>query len=327
MSVWVNDLRCLEAEYLAKRFRPESHGISLEMLAVAIGPASAETRDYIVTHLDTSRSRQLADSLNNLRSNSPSHVFRLQQLVMAAYMWEIIYRKYPDEYELFSQSQEFPFHRMFPSGRLVNLSVLDVGCGTGKLTAYLSRYAHNVYAIDPAEPLLAIARRKMSGTSNVTIATGTFDSVPLPDCSVDLIVSNMAFTQSAERGGHAGLRELDRVLKTGGEIQLVVGSIVTQRFLLANGFTECFVPGRIKYTIPDQIANSSVLDFMYEVSRPDPVVWSRIPPDSPKMPFSLVKRIVKCLGYLLLGVPFEDLFSSRNILRPLGIRVFSRRKA
>lgn len=97
-------------------------------------------------------------------------------------------------------------------------SVLDVGCGTGKLLRHARAYwpdAH-LLGVDPAPGMIAMAQRL---TPNATFLTGTAEALPLPDASVDLALSTISFHHWQDQV--AGLREIARVLRPGGYFLLV----------------------------------------------------------------------------------------------------------
>lgn len=97
-------------------------------------------------------------------------------------------------------------------------SVLDIGCGTGRLLrAAAQRWPNTtLYGVDPAEGMVAVAQRL---TPNATIQRGLAEKLPLPDASIDLAVSTMSFHHWGDQ--LAGVREIARVLRPGGHFILV----------------------------------------------------------------------------------------------------------
>jgi arsenite methyltransferase len=73
-----------------------------------------------------------------------------------------------------------------------------------------------VYGLDLTPDMLALARenQRKAGATNVEFLEGTIESIPLPDESVDLIISNCVINLSTNKD--AVLREAFRVLKPGG---------------------------------------------------------------------------------------------------------------
>lgn len=96
-------------------------------------------------------------------------------------------------------------------------SVLDVGCGTGRLLrAAASRWPNaRLIGVDPAQGMVEAARALTPGAD---IQRGLAESLPLPDASVDLVVSTLSFHHWADQT--AGVREIARALRPGGHFIL-----------------------------------------------------------------------------------------------------------
>ncbi|WBC08268.1 class I SAM-dependent methyltransferase [Micromonospora sp. WMMA1947] len=67
--------------------------------------------------------------------------------------------------------------------------VLDLGAGTGKLTATLAEVTDDVTAVEPDPAMLAELRRTLPG---VRALPGSAEAIPLPDASVDAVVAGNA---------------------------------------------------------------------------------------------------------------------------------------
>ena len=98
-------------------------------------------------------------------------------------------------------------------------TVLDLGSGGGidvLLSAKRVGPAGKVYGLDMTDEMLALARenQKKAGATNVEFLKGTIESIPLPDNSVDVVISNCVINLSTDKD--AVLREAFRVLKPGG---------------------------------------------------------------------------------------------------------------
>jgi SAM-dependent methyltransferase len=100
-----------------------------------------------------------------------------------------------------------------PAGRdLGSLRVLDLGAGTGKLTAILVELGAQVTAVEPDPAMLGELRR---GLPSVRALPGTAEEIPLPDASVDAVICGQAmhwFDMSR------ALPEIARVLVLGGAL-------------------------------------------------------------------------------------------------------------
>jgi len=98
-------------------------------------------------------------------------------------------------------------------------TVLDLGSGGGidvLLSARRVGPAGKAYGLDMTDDMLALARenQRKAGVSNVEFLKGTIEAIPLPDHSVDVIISNCVINLSGDKD--AVLREAFRVLKPGG---------------------------------------------------------------------------------------------------------------
>src|SRR5207237_6318465 len=72
------------------------------------------------------------------------------------------------------------------------------------------------YGLDMTDEMLALARenQRQAGVKNVEFLKGEIENIPLPDGSVDVVISNCVINLSADKD--RVLREAFRVLKTGG---------------------------------------------------------------------------------------------------------------
>jgi len=97
--------------------------------------------------------------------------------------------------------------------------VLDLGSGGGidvLLSAKRVGPAGKAYGLDMTDDMLALARenQKQAGVTNVEFLKGEIENIPLPDNSVDVIISNCVINLSADKDRVLG--EAFRVLKPGG---------------------------------------------------------------------------------------------------------------
>src|ERR1700679_394548 len=98
-------------------------------------------------------------------------------------------------------------------------TVLDLGSGGGidvLLSAKRVGPTGKVYGLDMTDEMLALARdnQRKSGIENVEFLKGEIEHIPLPDNSMDVVISNCVINLSADKD--RVLREAFRVLKPGG---------------------------------------------------------------------------------------------------------------
>jgi arsenite methyltransferase len=98
-------------------------------------------------------------------------------------------------------------------------TVLDLGSGGGEdvfISAARVGPSGRVYGVDMTDEMLELARRnqRQAGLQNVEFLKGTIEEVPLPDDSVDVVISNCVINLSADKPAVFG--EAARVLRPGG---------------------------------------------------------------------------------------------------------------
>ena len=152
--------------------------------------------------------------------------------------------------------------------------VLDLGSGGGidvLLSARRVGLTGKAYGLDMTDEMLALARenQRQAGVSNVEFLKGEIENIPLPDNSVDVVISNCVINLSADKD--RVLREALRVLKPGGRFAVsdvvVRGSVpdeVRRSMLLWVG---CVAGALEENEYRSKLIKAGFADVSFEVTR------------------------------------------------------------
>ncbi len=152
--------------------------------------------------------------------------------------------------------------------------VLDLGSGGGidvLLSAKRVGPTGFVYGLDMTDAMLSLAERNRqeAGIENVRFLKGIIEAIPLPDNSVDVVISNCVINLSADKG--QVLREAYRVLVPGG--RFAVSDIVVQGDLPLvlrrdmESWAECVAGALEEDTYRSLLHDAGFIDIEIEVTR------------------------------------------------------------
>lgn len=137
---------------------------------------------------------------------TPIHKFAAKGFDVSSDAYERGRPEYPDD------AVEFMIQELdLKEGKIV----ADLGAGTGKFTRSLQKSRAKIIAIEPVEGM----RKKFSSVlPTIEVLSGTAESIPLEDESLDAVVIAQAFHWFK---GEPALNEIHRVLKPNGKIGLI----------------------------------------------------------------------------------------------------------
>jgi len=132
-------------------------------------------------------------------------------------LWEIadliIYNKYPEVYDEQS-GLIWEMRELSSVTSLQGKTIVDAGAGTGRLAFMVAPVAGTVYAMEPVCNMRRFVREKATriNAKNLFVIDGFLDSIPLPDNSIDVLITSNAIGWNLE----GELIEIERVLKPDG---------------------------------------------------------------------------------------------------------------
>jgi ubiquinone/menaquinone biosynthesis C-methylase UbiE len=128
--------------------------------------------------------------------------------------------KSPWAFEDYTADETAKLDRLFEMiGSLEGLSILEPGCGTGRLTQILAHRVGDqgrVVAIDISSKMIELARRRVKVRANVVIQQQALEELPLQEKSFDLIMCHQVFPHLEDKAGN--LMRMAWALKFGGRL-------------------------------------------------------------------------------------------------------------
>ncbi len=133
------------------------------------------------------------------------------------------YREKADVYEVFSEAEDYPGKIVeFFKPLFENKVILDVGIGNGRFAKFLAPLTKKYIGIDVSKEQLEKAKKNTEGMENVKLINKSAEEIPLESESIDLVFGSWSFDTIKDLDKrNKVLKEVERVLKRGGNIYLV----------------------------------------------------------------------------------------------------------
>jgi ubiquinone/menaquinone biosynthesis C-methylase UbiE len=125
-------------------------------------------------------------------------------------------------------------------------TVMDVGCGIGRVARYIAPRCAKVWAVDASPLMLTMARNRLSKFPNIEYAQCFGTAIPsILDGSVDMAYSLLVLQHLEREDAFLLLREIRRILRPGG----------TALFTFPNLLSEEYLEGFITYAETGEVSN------------------------------------------------------------------------
>lgn len=287
----IEDLEIFDDESLYAILENGGLGITIEKLAHGLQGAKKHLIQRIKRNVPPSMRSTFIHELHSPVSKACIESDRCS--VLDALFWELTYWKTPDLYEeLIVGEQLHPaiFQQIEPE--IKDKIVLDAGAGSGRATFECVKYgASKIYAIDPSPGLLRILCQKIdcrSTSCHILPLRGHFNSLPLPDKSVDTALSCSAFTSNPAQGGEPGLDEFRRVIKPGGKLFIIWPRTEDHKWFNEHNFSYVVIPVNEEMHIHFRTIESALRCVQRFYANNPKAIDYIIRVRSPDIPFSIV---------------------------------------
>jgi SAM-dependent methyltransferase len=186
---------------------------------VAVKEFSSLLRAYpVVQRFLISKYPPIATFLNRiLKENKALEDRELIEANCQEALWEIadliIYNKSPERFDTHAPIK-WNLGEISAITSLDGKVVADVGAGSGRIAFLVEPKVQAVYAVEPIASFRSFMKEKaaQNGVDKLFVMDGTLDSIPLPDHSLDVLITSNAIGWNLEEE----LKEIERVVKTGG---------------------------------------------------------------------------------------------------------------
>lgn len=138
-------------------------------------------------------------------------------------------------------------------------TVLDLGCGIGRVARFVAPDCGRLWAVDISEPMLEFASQRMAQFDNITyLHCNDVEMAAVPSKSVDLAYSLLVLQHLEREDAFLVLEEFRRILKPGGTLYLTFPNLLSDEYLASfvnyahSGASR--EPGRARIYTPEEVA-------------------------------------------------------------------------
>lgn len=127
----------------------------------------------------------------------------------------------------FRQSGADTYKRFITDDELIKnrQSILDFGCGNGRLTEYMAKDFKKVVGVDISATMIAQAKARLKDLKNVELFEIDGAFIPLPDSSIDNVFSYLVFQHIKEREmAENAFKDIYRILSPRGVFKVLLRS-------------------------------------------------------------------------------------------------------
>ena len=181
----------------------------------AVESAPPGWRHFTISDLDRLpawvRSHELARVPDTERDLLARGDHAVRERVLQAFFWTLVYHLEPEMWDELAHAE--PIHPELLAALPTAHRVLEIGAGSGRLTAHLAEPSTSLVAIEPSAGLGRLLRRRFS---DVCVVAAWAEALPVRDAWSQLTTACGSLEPDA-----TVLRELERVTGSGGEIVLI----------------------------------------------------------------------------------------------------------
>lgn len=111
-----------------------------------------------------------------------------------------------------------------------NKDVLEIGCGTGRITEFTAKNFHSISGVDISEEMINKGKERLKSSNNIFLKATDGMTIPFNDSSFDLVFSFIVFQHMPDKNTiNKNIIEISRVLKHGGIAKIQLRGIPTSK--------------------------------------------------------------------------------------------------